>query len=106
MSLKPTTNHTIPEQTIEIAKSAFPKGSVYMQIRDELGVIFDDGQFESLFSHTGQPALAPWRLALVTIMQFAENLSDRQTADAVRSRIVWKYALGLEMSDMALTIRS
>lgn len=45
------------------------------------------------------PAEAPWRLALVTVMQFAEGLSDRQAADAVRSRIDFKYALGLELTD-------
>jgi len=38
----------------------------------------------------GQPAEAPWRLALVTVMQFAENLTDRQAAEAVRGRIDWK----------------
>ena len=70
-----------------------------MKMRDELGVFYDDKRFEDLFSHTGQPALAPWRLVLVMIMQFAENLTDRQAADAVRSRIDWKYALGMEIRD-------
>jgi IS5 family transposase len=32
-------------------------------------------------------------------MQFAEGLSDRQAAEAVRARIDWKYALGLELTD-------
>jgi len=44
-------------------------------------------------------AEAPWRLALVTVLQFAEGLSDRQAADAVRARIDWKYALGLSLED-------
>jgi transposase len=70
-----------------------------MRMRDELGVIYQDEAFAHLFSHTGQPAEAPWRLALVTIMQFADGLSDRQAADAVRGRIDFKYALGLELSD-------
>ena len=70
-----------------------------MSIRDELGVIYEDTAFAPLFSSLGQPAKSPWRLALVTLMQFAENLSDRQAADAVRSRIDWKYALGLELTD-------
>ena len=52
-----------------------------------------------MFLSCGQPALSPWRLALVTVMQYAENLTDRQAADAVRSRIDWKYALGLELTD-------
>jgi IS5 family transposase len=33
------------------------------------------------------------------LLQFAENLSDRRAADAVRSRIDWKYLLGLELTD-------
>src|SRR4029453_6273905 len=41
----------------------------------------------------------PARLALATVLQFAEGLSDRQAADAVRSRIDWKYVLGLELTD-------
>ena len=70
-----------------------------MSMRDELGVFYDDQQFAHLFSHTGQPGEVPWRLALVTVMQFAESLTDRQAADAVRARIDWKYALGLEMEE-------
>jgi transposase len=72
---------------------------VFMRMRDELGTIYQDEAFAHLFSHTGQPAEAPWRLALVTVMQFAEGLSDRQAADAVRGRIDFKYALGLELTD-------
>ena len=99
MSLKPEADFEIPEQTAEIAQAAFPKGNTYMRMRDELGVIFKDEHFEALYPRRGQPAEAPWRLALVTVMQFAENLTDRQAADAVRSRIDWKYALGLELVD-------
>jgi transposase len=99
MSMKPQTIGSIPQQTIETAKQAFPLGNTYMKMRDELGVFFSDEDFVDLFSSRGQPALSPWRLALVTIMQFAENLTDRQAADSVRSRIDWKYALGLELTD-------
>jgi transposase len=52
-----------------------------------------------LFAVRGRPAETPWRLALVTVMQFAEGLSDRQAVEAVRARIDWKYALGLELTD-------
>ncbi len=65
----------------------------------KLGVFYDDHGFSTLFSLQGQPALAPWRLALITIMQFVEGLTDRQAADAVRSRLDWKYALSLELTD-------
>jgi len=99
MSLKLQAIGPIAEQTIEVAKAAFPKGNTYMNMRDEMGVFFSDEQFVDLFSSRGQPALCPWRLGLITIMQYAENLTDRQTADAVRSRIDWKYALSLELVD-------
>ncbi|MBN1566174.1 MAG: IS1182 family transposase [Anaerolineae bacterium] len=99
MSLKMSPILEVPELTAQIAWAAFPNGNNYMQMRDELGVFYADHQFVDLFSYTGQPAIAPWRLALVTLMQFAENLTDRQAADAVRGRIDWKYALGLEMTD-------
>jgi transposase len=70
MSLKPTTSVEIPELTVRIARAAFPKGNEYMTMRDALGIVYDDQQFAHLFSPTGQPAEAPWRLALVTVMQF------------------------------------
>lgn len=99
MSLKPKQILEVPEMTAEVARAAFPKGNVLLTLRDELGTIFADEDFADLFPDRGQPALSPWRLALVTILQFRENLSDRQAAEAVRSRIDWKYLLGLELSD-------
>jgi transposase len=99
MSLPASPDSTIPEETRRVAHAAFPRGSLFMRMRDTLGPIYSDPQFACLFSHTGQPAEAPARLALVLVMQFAEGLADRQAADAVRSRIDWKYALGLELTD-------
>jgi transposase len=69
-----------------------------MRMRDELGAIDANQLFISLFPARGQPAESPWRLALTTVMPLAEGLSDRQAADAVRSRIDWKYALSLELT--------
>jgi len=88
----------VPEETERVARAAFPKGNKYMQMRDELGSIYTDEMFADLYPEDGQPAIRPWRLALVTVMQFAENLTDRQAADAVRDRIAWKYVLGLELT--------
>ncbi len=99
MSLKPEPIGPIPQETARVAKAACPKGSTFIKMRDTLGVLFQDEMFADLFPNDGQPALAPWRLALVTIMQFAEGLSDRQAAEAVRTHIDWKYALGLELED-------
>ena len=99
MSLQPEPVGPVPEETARVARAAFPKGNVYMQMRDVLGVVYDDTSFSPLFAVRGRPAESPWRLALVTVMQFAEGLSDRQAAEAVRARIDWKYALGLELTD-------
>lgn len=99
MSMHPQPITPVPEDTARVARSAFPKGNLYMKMRDELGTIYQDQQFAPLFPTRGQPAEAPWRLALVCVFQFIEGLSDRQAADAVRSRIDWKYALGLELTD-------
>jgi transposase len=70
-----------------------------MTLRDELGVVYADEQFRDLFPTRGQPAESPARLALVIVLQFVEGLTDRQAADAVRGRLDWKYALGLELTD-------
>ncbi len=100
MSLQAKTDWSIPTTTAEIARAAFPKGNVYMKIRDHLGHFYQDEAFESLFRQDcGQNAYSPGQLALVSIMQFSEGLTDRQAADAVRGRIEWKYALGLELTD-------
>ena len=99
VSLKPTPVPTVPTMTAEVARAAFPQGNPYLSLRDELGSIFNDTEFADLFPARGQPGLPPWCLALVTVLQFQENLSDRQAADAVRARIDWKYLLGLELKD-------
>ena len=99
MSLQPHAIYPLPEDTQRVARAAFPHGNLSMQVADCLGPIYHDEQFTALFPRRGQPAEAPARLALVTLLQFAEGLSDRQAADAVRSRIDWKYVLGLALTD-------
>jgi transposase len=99
MSLHPHIIEPVPDETARIAQAAFPKGHPYLTFRDALGTIFQDEDFPTLFPAWGQPGLPPWRLALVTIMQFRENLADRQAAEAVRARIAWKYLLSLELTD-------
>src|ERR1051325_9806903 len=89
----------VPDDTARIARAAFPRGNPYVLLRDRLGPVFDDAGFADLYPRRGQPAYTPWRLALVTLLQFREGLSDRQAAEAVRARIDWKYLLGLELTD-------
>src|SRR5579859_5718694 len=104
MSMRPQRVFDIPEETVAVAKAAFPKGNAYLQLRDELGSMYDDELFAERYSVEGQPAISPWRLAMVTVMQFAESLTDRKAAETVRSRIDWKYILGLSLTDAALII--
>src|ERR671933_2077960 len=89
----------VPDDTGRVARAAFRRGNPYLLLRDRLGAVFADADFADLYPTLGQPAYAPWRLALVTLMQFREGLSDRQAAEAVRARIDWKYLLGLELTD-------
>jgi transposase len=98
MSLLPQAIPPIPEETARVAHAAFPRNNIYLQMRDACGAICTDEDFAALFPTCGHPAAAPWRLALVTIIQDVEDFSDRQTADAVRSRIAWPYALRLALS--------
>jgi transposase len=99
MSLFPQDVILVPEETARVARKAFPKGNVYMKMRDELGVLYKDSDFAPLFSSQGRPAEAPGHLNLVLIIQYAEGLTDRQVAEAVRGRIDLKYALGMELTD-------
>lgn len=99
MSLPEPTDWIIPDETLRVARAAFPKGSAVMRVRDELGVLYDDQDCAALFATRGQPAESPSRLLLVLVFQFMEGLTDRQAADAVRGRIDWKYALGLDLTD-------
>jgi transposase len=99
MSLHPHSIPPISEETARVAQMAFPRGNLYRKMHDELGALFADNDFAPFFPTRGQPAEAPWRLALVTILQSVEDVSDRQAADAVRSRIDWQYVLSLELTD-------
>jgi transposase len=99
MCLRAPLVYVIPDETARVAHAAFPKGNRYVRMRDTLGPIFTNPDFADLFPQRGQPAHDPARLALVTILQFAEDLSDREAADAVRGRLDWKYVLALELDD-------
>lgn len=99
MSLQAVVRDGIPVETVRVAHAAFPNGCRAMRIRDLLGAVFTDLEFADLFSSRGRPGLPPALLALVSVLQFTEGLTDRQAADAVRGRIDWKYALGLPLED-------
>lgn len=99
MGLHFKTDHNVPKETAEVARAAFPSGNIYMRLRDSLGALYSDADFADLFSRRGRPAESPGVLAMVSVLQVGEGLSDRQAADSVRSRIDWKYLLSLELTD-------
>jgi transposase len=100
MTLHPQPLPPIPEATAAAVQAAFPKGNLYVALRTEFGTLYDDQLFADLYPPAGRPVeVAPWRLALVMVMQYIEGLTDRQAADAVRRCIDWKYALSLELTD-------
>jgi transposase len=100
MTLHPQLLPPVPEATVAAVQAAFPKGNLYVDLRAEFGMLYDDHLFADLYPPLGRPVeVAPWRLALVMVMQYIEGLTDRQAADAVRRCMDWKYALSLELTD-------
>ena len=93
MCLQPRPMQAVPEETRRVAQAAFPNGNLYMRLRDELGEVYTDEQFVRLFSSRGQPAEAPGRLALVTVMQFGRTYQidkrPRQSAPALIGNMRW-----------------
>ncbi len=100
MSLQPLTQYVVPKETAKVARAIFPQGNLCITMADTLSEFLSDRDFSQLFPTQGQPAKSPCRLALATILQYVEGLTDRQAADAVRSRIDWKYLLCLELTDV------
>jgi transposase len=91
-----------PAEEIVVAVRAMYRGRevpLPVAVRDQLGELFADEQFAKAFGARGKPGWSPGRLALVTVLQMAENLTDRQAAEAVRDKISWKYALGMTLDD-------
>lgn len=99
MCLRPVHIRALPEQIARVASTAFPEANPYLTMRDGFRTLFEDRQSAAHFPACGQPAAARWRLALVNLLQFAEEFSDRQAAEAVRARLDWNYLLGVELDD-------
>jgi transposase len=99
MSMQPKPWPEVPAATARVARKAFRKGSLPIRARDQLGAWYADVDFAAAYGVRGAPGISPAQLAMVTVLQFTENLTDRQAADAVRGRLDWKYALGLPLDD-------
>ena len=99
MSMHPRPWPDVPEETAVLARRVMRHGNLAMRIRDELGPVYDDERFAAAFGVRGRPGISPGQLMVATVLQFSEDLTDRQAAEAVRDRISWKYALGLPLRD-------
>src|SRR2546425_953309 len=99
MSMQPQPWPEVPAQTVRVARKAFRRATLAMRARDELGAWYEDAAFAGVYGVRGRPGISPAQLAMVTVLQFTENLTDRQAADAVRGRLDWKYCLGLGLED-------
>jgi transposase len=90
----------MPSKTAEVAHASFPKGNRYLTMRHELVEQYRDSELAHLFTAPrGRLEESPGILALVTVMQYAEGMTDWEAADMVRGKIDWKYALGLPLGD-------
>ena len=99
MSIRPCLGVEVPELTARVARASNPAGTTAMWVRDRLDGLWEDEDFAGWYPRDGRPGLSPAQLATVCVLQFLLDLSDRDAAEAVRCRIDFKYALGLELDD-------
>ncbi|MFE4480291.1 MULTISPECIES: transposase [Streptomycetaceae] len=99
MSIRPRPGDEVPELTARMARASNPGGTTAMWVRDRLDGLWRDEDFADWYPRDGRRGLSPAQLATVSVLQFLLGLSDRDAAEAVRCRIDFKYALGLELDD-------
>src|SRR5579859_221281 len=99
MSIRPRLGVEVPELTARVARASNLAGTTAMWVRDRLDGLWEDEDFAGWYPRDGRPGLSPAQLATVSVLQFLLDLSDRGAAEAVRCRIDFKYALGLELDD-------
>src|SRR5512133_3795528 len=99
MSIRPRLGAGVPELTARVARAANRAGTTAMWVRDRLDGLWADEDFASWYPRDGRPGISPAQLATVSVLQFLLDLSDRDAAEAVRCRIDFKYALGLDLDD-------
>jgi len=99
VSVRPRIGAEVPELTARVARASNPGGTTAMWVRDRLDGLWRDEDFQAWYPRDGRPGLSPAQLATVSVLQFLLDLSDRGAAEAVRCRIDFKYALGLDLDD-------
>jgi transposase len=104
MSMQPRSWPEPADDVAEAVRAMFSgrRAPLAVVVRDELGELFADAEFAEAFAVRGQPGWSPGRLAMITVLQAVENLTDVQAAQALRLRLDWKYLLGLSLTDRGL----
>ena len=98
MSLQWQLSRVVPWDTAQIGGQILGEMNIYRQIGDRFDELLpDEAVFRPLYAPDGRGALSPLMLALVTVFQMLEKVSDRTAAEQVASRIDWKYALHLPL---------
>ena len=103
MSIRPRLGVEVPELTARVARASNPAGTTAMWVRDRLDGLWADEDFAGWYPRDGRPGISPAQLATVSVLQFLLDLSDRDAAEAVRCRIDFKYALGLDLSGASIS---
>ena len=98
MSLKVRPVPPIPDDIATLIRQILPASHALVLMGDRLSQFISDEDFADLYPAEGKPALSPALLALVTVLQYWEFLSDRQAAHMVITRLDWKYALHLALA--------
>ena len=76
-----------------------PAASVFEFLAERRGSVFPDEAFSDLFpSRTGRPSIPSDVVGSVLVLQVLQDLSDRETVEALRCDIRWKVACGLPLT--------
>src|SRR6266511_1196331 len=83
----------------EVAGDLVPAGSVFAFLAEHRRELFDDSFTADLFgSATGRPSLPADLVGAVLVLKELYDLSDGQTADALRFDLRWKVACGRSLT--------
>src|SRR4030065_2858269 len=104
MSLQWHLSREIPADTAEIGRKILRVTNPYRQIGARFNELFpDESVFQPMYDTTGRGAIPPLLLALITVFQMWERVSDRLAAGLGGERLVGKVSLVLPAASLGFT---